>query len=157
MISRLHLHPSSQLVAPTISLDMAAFFQYAGSVGESCQKHGFSNATVLPANARIAVTAGQAGVDLVTGKLVESSPADQIGAAFDCCDAALKAAGVAQGLASAHKILSFFLDTRYEPLMMEIWRSRYPNRRPTWTCVGSSSLCMQGMICEIQAEAILED
>lgn len=136
---------------------MATFFQYSGPTGQACETHGFSNAVILPSNARIVITAGQAGVDLSTGKLVESSPADQIGAAFDCCDAALKAAGATNGLKSAHKVISFFLDTRYEPLMMEIWRSRYTDRRPTWTCVGASNLCMQGMICEIQAEAIMQE
>jgi enamine deaminase RidA (YjgF/YER057c/UK114 family) len=131
------------------------FFQPPGPIGDVCREHGFSNAVVLPPNAQIVITAGQAGLDTQTGKLVETSPADQISAAFDCCDLALKSAGVVNGLGSAHKILSFFLDTRYETLMMEIWRKRYPDHRPTWTCVGASNLCIQGMICEIQAEAVL--
>ncbi|KAG0649926.1 hypothetical protein D0Z07_4070 [Hyphodiscus hymeniophilus] len=131
------------------------FFQPEGLIGEACQRTGFSNAAVLPANAKLVVTAGQAGMDLGTGKLVVSSDAAQIEAAFDCVDASLKAAGVSDGLASAHKMVSYMIDCRNEPLMMEIWRRRYPNRRPTWTCIGVSNMCAQGMIVEIQGEAVL--
>lgn len=134
---------------------MAEFFQYDGVCGESCQKTGFSNSTIIPASAKIVISAGQAGMNLKTGELVVSSDADQIEAAFDCVDAALKAAGVKDGLAKAHKIVSYLIDCRNEPLMMEIWRRRYPNQRPTWTCIGVSNMCAKGMICEIQGEAIL--
>lgn len=134
----------------------AQFFQPQSIIGESCQKTGFSNSTMLPANAQLVITAGQAGCDPQTGDLVESSVEAQIEASFDCVDAALKAAGVKEGLAKAHKMVSYLIDCRNEPLMMKIWRRRYPNRRPTWTCIGVSNMCAKGMICEIQGEAILE-
>ena len=109
-----------------VIMPSARFFQHSGPLGKSCEEAGFSNAVVLPPNAQIVISAGQAGMNLKTGTLVESSPLAQREAAFDCCDAALKAAGVTQGLACAHKIVSYFVDTRYDPVMMEIWRRRYP-------------------------------
>jgi enamine deaminase RidA (YjgF/YER057c/UK114 family) len=134
----------------------AQFLQPPGPAGSSCQATGFSNTAILPASARLVITAGQAGCDLTTGALVESSVAAQIEASFDCVDAALKIAGVKKGLGSAHKIVSYLIDCRNEPLMMEIWRRRYPGQRPTWTCIGVSNMCAKGMVCEIQGEAILE-
>lgn len=54
---------------------------------------------------------------------------------FDCVDATLKSAGVREGVAAAHKMVSYLIDTRYEPVMMDLWRKRLPDHRPTWTCV----------------------
>jgi enamine deaminase RidA (YjgF/YER057c/UK114 family) len=115
----------------------------------------FSQVVAIPANARLVITAGQAGFDLKTRKLVETSTADQISAAFDCVDAALRAAGVKNGLASAHKMTSYLLDVKDEPLMMEIWRKRFPEHRPTWTAIGVTSLCIKEMVVEIQGEATI--
>lgn len=133
----------------------AQFFQTPDSIGAACQENGFSQSVSIPASARLVITAGQAGFNLKTGELVVSSVADQIEAAFDCVDAALKAAGVEDGLASAHKMTTYMMDARDEPTMMAIWRRRYPNRRPTWTCIGISNLCLHGMVVEIQGEAII--
>ncbi|KIW67906.1 hypothetical protein PV04_07121 [Phialophora macrospora] len=132
-----------------------SFHQYDGPGGEFAQNHGFSQAVVLPASPKIVITAGQAGIDLKTGKVVTSSPEAQISAAFDCVEAALKKAGVEKGLLAVHKFLTFMLDTDLEPVMMKIWRERCPGHRPTWTCVGSHKLCFPEMIVEIQAEATL--
>ncbi|OAL35122.1 hypothetical protein AYO20_05599 [Fonsecaea nubica] len=132
-----------------------SFYQYDGPAGEFSQNHGFSQAVVLPASAKIVITAGQAGCDLKTGKVVTTSAEAQISAAFDCVEAALKKAGVEKGLLGVHKFLTFMLDTDLEPVMMKIWRERCPGHRPTWTCVGSSKLCFPEMIVEIQAEATL--
>jgi enamine deaminase RidA (YjgF/YER057c/UK114 family) len=137
-------------MAPTLQ-----YFERPGPSGKDCLDAGFSNAVIIPANAQIAITAGQAGIDLSTGKLVESSPEAQIEACFDCCDVALKSAGVPDGLSSAHKVVSFLPDQRYDPLMMSIWRRRYPGKRPTWMSVGSGALGLKGMIVELQAEAIV--
>jgi enamine deaminase RidA (YjgF/YER057c/UK114 family) len=109
--------------------------------------------TIL-ANIKIMITAGQAGKDLNTDKL-ETSISDQISATFNCCDAALESAGVTEGLGAAHKMASFFIGIRHDPIMMEIWRKRYANRRPTWTSVGVESLCLSGMMVEIRAEALI--
>jgi enamine deaminase RidA (YjgF/YER057c/UK114 family) len=74
-------------------------------VGTICKKTGFSQAASIPANSRIVITAGQVGFDLKTGILVETSVEDQISAAFDCVDAALRSAGVKDGLTSVHKMV----------------------------------------------------
>jgi enamine deaminase RidA (YjgF/YER057c/UK114 family) len=137
-------------------MSLATFSQHKEPIGSACDAAGFSNAVTIPANAKIVITAGQAGLDLKTGKLVETSISDQISAAFDCCDAALKSAGVKDGLAAAHRMASFFIDVRHDTIMMEIWRTRYPNRKPAWTSVGVASLVLSGMMVEIQAEALLE-
>ncbi|WAO91228.1 Hypothetical protein NCS54_00868800 [Fusarium falciforme] len=131
----------------------AQYFERPGPSGKDCIAAGFSNAVKLPPNAQLVLTAGQAGIDLSTGQLVESSPEAQIEACFDCCDIALKSAGVIDGLASAFKIISFLPDQRYDPLMMAIWRRRYPDHRPIWMSVGSGALGLKGMIVELQAEA----
>jgi hypothetical protein len=49
-------------------------------------------------------------MDLKTTMLVETSVPDQISAAFDCCEAALKKARVEEGVAVAHKTSRFFTD-----------------------------------------------
>ncbi|KAH8702246.1 Endoribonuclease L-PSP/chorismate mutase-like protein [Talaromyces proteolyticus] len=133
------------------------YFERPGPSGKDCIAAGFSNAVVIPSNAKIAITAGQAGIDLKTGKLVESSAEAQIEACFDCCDVALQSAGVVDGLNSAYKIVSFLPDQRYDPLMMAIWRRRYPGKRPTWMSVGSGALGLKGMIIELQAEAVVTE
>jgi enamine deaminase RidA (YjgF/YER057c/UK114 family) len=141
--------------AKIVSVAAVQFSQTDNRIGRLRQKAGFSQAVSIPAHARVVITAGQAGLDLRTGRLVETSVEDQISAAFDCVDAALRSAGVKDGLASAHKMVSYLLDVRDEPLMMEIWRRRYPERRPTWTAVGVASLCIRGMVIEIQGEATI--
>ena len=131
----------------------AQYFERPGPSAKDCIAAGFSNAVKLPPNAQLVLTAGQAGIDLKTGRLVDSTPEAQIEACFDCCDAALKSAGVPDGLASAFRITSFLPDQRYDSLMMGIWRRRYPDHRPIWTSVGSGALGLRGMIVELQAEA----
>lgn len=140
---------------PTQTIASAQYFGLPGPSGNDCIAAGFSNAVRLPPNAQLVLTAGQAGIDLNTERLVESSPEAQIEACFDCCHVALKLAGVLDGLASAFRITSFLPDQRHDPLMMEIWRRRYPDHRPVWTSVGSGTLGLPGMIVELQAEACI--
>lgn len=137
------------------TMNAVKFSQTEGPVGLEAQKTSFSQVVSLPASSRIVITAGQPGFDLKTGLLVETSVEDQISAAFDCVDAALKSAGIKDGLASVHKIASYFKNLGHEPVMMEIWRRRYPDVRPTWTAVGVASLVTEGMVVEIQGEATI--
>ena len=95
-----------------------SYYQYDGPGGEFAQRHGFSQAVILPSSPKIVITAGQAGIDLKTGKVVTTSAEAQISAAFDCVEAALKKAGVGKGLLAVHKFLTFMLDTDLEPVMM---------------------------------------
>lgn len=132
---------------------MAQYFQPSTRLGRTYQTNGMSHAVVLPPNAQLVIAAGQPGVDPESGLMVTTSPRDQIKACFDSCDVALKTAGVKEGLGAVHKVHSFFLDVKHEPIAMEIWRERYPNHRPTWMSLGVSSMCAPNMLVEIQVEA----
>lgn len=132
---------------------MARYIQPSTVLGQVYQMNGYSHAVVLPANARLVVASGQPGFDAKQMAIVTSSPRDQIVACFENCDAALKAAGVADGLLSAHKVHVFMTDVKDEPTVMEVWKAKYPAHRPTWMGLGVGSLCTPGMIIEIQVEA----
>ncbi|KAL6251463.1 hypothetical protein RBB50_001672 [Rhinocladiella similis] len=129
----------------------AKYYQVPGPLGDYYQATGFSHAVVLPANCQLVVAAGQPGLN--ASARISSSPAEQIESCFENCDNALKAAGVKEGLWKAHKIHTWLTDVSLEPLMMEIWRRRWPDHRPTWMCLGTNALCGKGMIIEIQVEA----
>ena len=129
----------------------AQYFQTPGPLGEIYQATGFSHAVVLPPGAQIVITAGQPGLNREKRKT--ASAAEQIEGCFDNCDAALKAAGVKEGLWKAHKIHCYLLDVSLEPLVMEIWRRKWPGHRPTWATVGTSGLCGPNMVVEMLAEA----
>jgi enamine deaminase RidA (YjgF/YER057c/UK114 family) len=131
----------------------ARYYQVPGPLGAYYEATGFSHAVVLPPNAQLVIASGQPGLN--SEARISSSPAEQIESTFINCDNALKAAGVKQGLFKAHKIHCFLTDVSHEPLMMEIWRRKWPDHRPTWMCIGTSALCGQGMIIEIQVEAHL--
>jgi enamine deaminase RidA (YjgF/YER057c/UK114 family) len=131
----------------------AKYFQAPGPLGEYYQKTGFSHAVVLPPNAQLVIVSGQGGSDPTTMKRVTSSTADQIEATLINCENALKAAGVKEGLWAVHKVTCFLLDVSHEPILMEVWRRRYPGHRPTWMTVGTSGLCGKDMIVEVQVEA----
>ena len=132
-------------------MSAATYHQIIGPLGAYYEATGMSHAVVLPANSQLVITAGQPGVN-AEGRMLETV-AEQIEAAFNNCDKALRAAGVTEGLWKAHKIQSWLIDVAHEPVMMEIWRKRFPGHRPTWACIGTSALCGQGMLVEIQAEA----
>jgi enamine deaminase RidA (YjgF/YER057c/UK114 family) len=132
-------------------MDEAKFYQVDGPLGDYYQKTGFSHAVVLPPNAQLVIAAGQPG--LSADARMSSSPTEQIESCFDNADAALKAAGVKEGLFKAHKIHCWLTDVSHESAMMEIWRRKWPEHRPTWMTIGTNALCGQGMIVEIQVEA----
>lgn len=129
----------------------AKYYQVEGPLGDYYQATGFSHAVVLPANSQLVIAAGQPG--LGAQAQISASPEEQIEACFDNCDKALKAAGVKEGLWKAHKVHAWLLDVSQEPLMMEIWRRKWPAHRPTWMCIGTNALCGPGMIIELQVEA----
>lgn len=134
----------------------ATYVQIPGAFGDYYQAQGYSHAVIIPANARLVCTAGEPGLDLTTGKF-PTDPAKQIEACLDNCDAALRAAGITKGLGQAHKVLCFLTDTSLESLLMEIWRRRYPDQRPAFATVGTSSLVAKDMIIEMLVEAYLVD
>ena len=134
----------------------AQYFQTPGPWGTGAQQRGYSQAVSIPANGRIAITAGQPGVDLTTGKVVTTSLNDQIEAVFDTLNSALKAAGVKDGMHSAHKMTCFFIDMRNEEAMLDIFQRRYPSTRPALVSVAVPGLALQGMHLEVQAEAVVQ-
>ena len=133
------------------------FSQTPGPIGERASEHGISQAVTIPAFARTAITSPQLGRDLETGELITATPnaKDQIGAAFECADAALKSAGVKDGISAAHKVVAYLADLKLEPLMMEVWRDRYPFIRPIWANIAVSGFLVEGQIVGIQAEAAI--
>ena len=131
------------------------FSQSPGPLGELFHSTGVSHAAKVPLNGHLVVTAGQPGFDLKTGQLVTSSIRDEAEAVFNCVEAALKSAGVTEGLAAAHKFTVFLLDFKHDDILMEVWRNRHPNHRPAWITIGINQLAVEGMHFEIQAEAII--
>ncbi|KIM93667.1 hypothetical protein OIDMADRAFT_61309 [Oidiodendron maius Zn] len=131
----------------------AKYFQVPGLLGEYYQQTGFSHAVVLPPGAQLVIASGQPGFN--SEARMPDSAAEQIESTFNNCDLALKVAGVTEGLGKAHRIRCFLTDVSMEPLLMEIWRRRWPEHRPTWMTVGTNALCGKGMVVEIQAESYL--
>ncbi|KAI8722816.1 hypothetical protein NCS52_00426700 [Fusarium sp. LHS14.1] len=131
------------------------FSQTPGPLGDLFHSSGCSHAAKIPLSGSLVTTAGQPGFDLKTCQLVTSSLRDEVSACFDCVEAALKSAGVSQGLAAVHKFTAFLIDMKVEETMMEVWRSRVPGHRPTWVTVGVAELAVMGMHLELQAEAVL--
>ncbi|EED16050.1 endoribonuclease L-PSP family protein [Talaromyces stipitatus ATCC 10500] len=132
---------------------MAKYIQPSTILGQAYQMNGYSHAVVLPPNARLVIASGLPGFCEKKMGIVTASPRDQIIACFDNCDVALKAAGVTDGLQSAHKVHVFMTDVKDEPTVMAVWKEKYPDHRPTWMGLGVSALCAPGMIIEIQVEA----
>ncbi|KAL2068436.1 hypothetical protein VTL71DRAFT_16534 [Oculimacula yallundae] len=130
----------------------AKYSQVSNALGEYYEKTGFSHAVILPPGAQLVITSGQPGIGL-SG--YSDDPSEQFEQTLDNCDAALKAAGVKEGLFKAHKIHCFLTDTSLEPILMEVWRRKWPNHKPTWMSLGVSALCGDKMIVEIQVEAHL--
>ena len=126
---------------------------FTGPVGDMYHHSGVSHAAIVPAAAKLVITSGEAGLDLRTGELVRSSLEAEFHAAFDCLDAVLKSAGVAEGIQATHKIVALLLDMGDEGLMMRIWREKYPEHRPTFVTFGVARLAIEGMHLELQGEA----
>jgi enamine deaminase RidA (YjgF/YER057c/UK114 family) len=130
---------------------MAQYFQSKTFLGDAYESNGYSQAVVLPVGAQLVIAAGHPAVNKEAK--IPDSAREQVAACFDNCHDALKAAGVKDGLGSAHKVHCFLMDIKDEPVVMEVWKERYPNHRPTWMSVGINSLALPGMVVEIQVEA----
>ncbi|KAJ0422829.1 Endoribonuclease L-PSP/chorismate mutase-like protein [Aspergillus carlsbadensis] len=131
------------------------YFQAPGPLGSLFHAGGTSNVAKIPLRGSLVITGGQPGFDLSRGELVTSSLEGEVSACFDCVDAALKSAGVAGGLAQAHRFTCFLTDMRYEPVVMRVWRERMPEHRVPWVTVGVAMLAIPDMRVEIAAEAMI--
>ena len=125
-----------------------------GPVGEMLRSSSLATTAKIPLAGSLVVTTGHVGVDLKTGELVTNSVEAEFNAVFDCLDAALRNAGVTQGLATAHKLVAYFTRPQDETTLLSIFRRRYPGSTPTLTSVVVAALVNPGMHVEVQAEAI---
>ena len=132
-----------------------SFTQIGGPLGALFAENGTSHTATIPTQTLIVTTSGQPGFDMKTGNLVTSSTREEIEACFDCVEAALRSAGVEDGLAAVYKMTSFLLDIRLESEMMDVWRKRMPEHRPAWVTVGVAALAVPGMHIEMMAEAAI--
>lgn len=125
-----------------------------GPVGEMLRSSSLATTAKVPLAGSLVTTTGHVGVDLKTGELVSSSIEAELNAVFDCLDAALRNAGVAQGLATAHKLVAYLTRAEDEAILLSIFRRRYPGSTPTLTSVVVAALVNPGMHVEVQAEAV---
>lgn len=138
---------------------MASSIRYQftpGPVGEMLRSASLASTVAIPLSGTLVITTGHVGVDIKTGQLVTSSIEDEFNAVFDCLDAALKNAGVSQGLATAHKLVAYFIHAEHEAKMLGLFRKRYRGHTPTLTSVVVAALVNPGMHLELQAEAIAD-
>ncbi|SPJ93334.1 uncharacterized protein FTOL_13940 [Fusarium torulosum] len=125
-----------------------------GPVGEMLRSSSLATTASIPLTGSLVITTGHVGVDIQSGQLVTSSVEAEFNAVFDCLDAALKNAGVTNGLASAHKLVAYFTRAEDEAALLDIFRQRYPGHTPTLTSVVVAALVNPDMHVEVQAEAI---
>ncbi|KAF4967989.1 hypothetical protein FSARC_4550 [Fusarium sarcochroum] len=138
---------------------MSSSVQYKflpGPVGEMLRSASLATTATIPLSGSLVITTGHVGVDIKTGQLVTSSTDAEFNVVFDCLDAALKNAGVTNGLASAHKLVAYFTRAEDEATLLDIFRKRYPGNTPTLTSVVVAALVNPGMHVEVQAEAIAD-
>lgn len=143
----------------------AQFYQPPTPLGSLFQSFGVSHSVRIPLSKTTTwiTTSGQPGFHLDKNELVTGGPSsssspshrEQISACFDCVEAALKAAGVEQGLAAVHKMTVFLLDMKDDGLVSEVWRERMPEHRPTWITIGAAELALPGMVVEMMADAVV--
>lgn len=128
-----------------------------GPVGDCLKPSSLATTATVPISpsTSLVYTTSHIGLELKTGYLVNHSIEAEFEAIFDCLDAALKNAGVKNGLAEAFKVVSFLVDAKHDPVMQEIFKRRYPGHTPTWTMVIVKEINVPGMSAEMTAEAAI--
>lgn len=128
-----------------------------GPVGDSLKPLSLATTATVPISSTTSLvyTTSHLGLDLVTGKAINSTIEAEFEAAFDCLDAALKDAGISSGLFQAFKMVSYLVDPAHESVMQEIFKRRFPGHTPTWTMVIVKEINVPGMRVELSAEAAL--
>ncbi|KAI1359614.1 Endoribonuclease L-PSP/chorismate mutase-like protein [Xylaria arbuscula] len=155
------LHKTTlSLTSPKVNIGtskMSSAIEYRwldGPVGEMLRSASLATTASVPLNGRLVTTTGHVGVDIKTGRFVTDSIEAEFNAIFDCLDAALRNAGVTDGLAASHKLVAYFTRAEDETTMLTLFRQRFPNSTPTWTSVVVAALVNPGMHAKVQAEAI---
>lgn len=97
---------------------------------------------------------GQGGWD-EKGEIDAMDLEGQIRHAFQNVEKVIKSAG-GNGWQDVYAVKSFHISlaTSFEPMVTE-FRKWMPNHQPTWTCVGVKELGLEGMMVEIEVEAIV--
>lgn len=113
--------------------------------------------TTVPLSGKLVTTTTHVGLDLNSGKLVTNSIEDEFTAIFVCLDAALRQAGVRNGVGQAHKVTAYMVNPADESTMQHIFRQRYPGHAPAWATVAVPVIVVPGMRAEVQVEAFLLD
>ncbi|KAJ5097070.1 hypothetical protein N7456_007791 [Penicillium angulare] len=128
-----------------------------GPVGECLKPSSLATTATVPVSptTSLVFTTGHIGLDLKTGNLVNSSVEAEFSAIFDCLDAALKDAGVSNGLGQAYKLVSYLVNGEDESVMQQIFQQRFPGHTPTWTAVVIKSIVVPNMRAEIAAEGVI--
>ncbi|CAI7641210.1 unnamed protein product [Penicillium bialowiezense] len=119
-------------------------YQYLpGPVGDCLKPSSLATTATIPLSptASLVVTTGHLGLDLETGQLVNSSAEAEFNAIFSCLDAALKNAGIVEGLLGAYKFVSYL--------------QRFLGHTPTWSTVIVKEINVSTMRAEIAAEGVL--
>lgn len=126
-----------------------------GPVGD-CLKHAsLATTATVPVShtTSLVFTTNHIGLDLKTGKPVKDTATAEFEAIFACLDAALKNAGVAEGLTQAYKLVSYLVNPEDEAVMQRVFQSMFPGHTPTWT-VAIVKEIVPGMRAEVTAEAV---
>lgn len=133
-------------------------YQYLpGPVGDCLKPSSLATTATIPLSptASLVVTTGHLGLDLETGQLVNSSAEAEFNAIFSCLDAALKNAGIVEGLLGAYKFVSYLVHAEDEPLMLRVFQQRFLGHTPTWSTVIVKEINVSTMRAEIAAEGVL--
>lgn len=138
------------------------YTQTPGPLGDLYQAGGSSHAAsiAIAPHLRLVTLSGQPGFSLTKTPLglingPSTTFAEEASACFDCIEAALRSAGVKNGLWDVFKMTAYLTDMRDEAEMMRVWRERYLGHRPVWVTIGVAQLAVLGMRVEISAEALI--
>ncbi|KAJ5380094.1 uncharacterized protein N7496_002522 [Penicillium cataractarum] len=128
-----------------------------GPVGECLKPSSLATTATVPVSptTSLVFTTGHIGLDLKTGNLVNHSAEAEFEAVLDCLDAALKYAGVLNGLREAYKLVGYLTSAGDEASMMQVFKRKFPGHTPTWTNVVVKEIVVPNMRAELAAEGVI--
>jgi len=128
-----------------------SFSNYAGTESKSDAFH-YSQAVKV---GNVIKTSGQGGWDSEGN--VASDPKRQVELAFDNVEKALQAADKSLSWKNVYAVRSYHTNIdETADFVIENFRRVMPDRRPVFTCVEISKLGIEGMVVEIEVEALAE-
>jgi enamine deaminase RidA (YjgF/YER057c/UK114 family) len=127
------------------------FHNYASAESQSIVMH-YSQAVILPGGT--IKTSGQGGWD--SNGSVAASASEQVDLAFKNVDKALQAVDSRLSWKNVYAVRSYHINIdETAELVIAKFKSEMGDRRPIWTCVEVSKLGIEGMVVEIEVEAVL--